>query len=249
MRHKDRWLAGATLVALASLVTWSYVSGGIAHVLLSPDLTGPEKVQELQDFFLAWGSIAPLVYLLFVTVEVVVAPIPGTILYVPGGLIFGWKIGGIVTLAGNVLGATICCLIARSLGRPYAERFFKKESLAKYDTLLSKNAVWVILLLRVNPITSSDLVSYAAGLTSMAVWRVALGTLLGMAPLCFLQAYFAEELFTRFPALIYPLVVVCILYFVYVVYILARLKEGPPPSDKSRKNSSPPRPPRSLTRK
>jgi uncharacterized membrane protein YdjX (TVP38/TMEM64 family) len=149
--------------------------------------------------------------------------------YLPGGLIFGWQVGGLASLMGNVIGAGLCCVIARSLGRPFAERFFARESLAKYDDVLSRNALWVILLLRINPLTSSDLVSYAAGLTSMSTWRVMLGTFLGMAPLCFLQAYFAEELFTRFPMLIYPLAAACALYVAYAAWLLARMKAAPAP--------------------
>jgi uncharacterized membrane protein YdjX (TVP38/TMEM64 family) len=227
MHHRDRWLAGLTLFAVASLVAWSYFSGGIAALMLSPSLDGATRVRYIQEFFLAWGSLAPLLYIVIVTLEVVIAPIPGTMLYVPGGLIFGWQIGGLTTLAGNVLGAALCVTISRALGRPYAERFFARESLAKYDALLSRNAVWVILLLRINPLTSSDLVSYAAGLTSMPIWKVVLGTLIGMAPLCFLQAYFAEELFTRFPALLVPLVIVSVIYAAYVVWILTRLRNEP----------------------
>ncbi|MGE0704841.1 MAG: TVP38/TMEM64 family protein [Vicinamibacterales bacterium] len=227
MRHRDRWLAGLALVAIASLVGWSYLSGGFASVVLSPSLDGDAKVRYIQDYFFSWGSLAPLIYILIVILEVVIAPIPGTMLYVPGGLIFGWEVGGLTTLAGNVIGAALCAGIARSLGRPYAERFFSSESLNRYDALLSRNAIRVIFLLRVNPVTSSDLVSYAAGLTSMPVWKIAAGTLAGMAPLCFLQAYFAEELFTRFPVLLYPLAVVSICYVAYVVWILSRMKNTP----------------------
>jgi uncharacterized membrane protein YdjX (TVP38/TMEM64 family) len=129
-----------------------------------------------------------------------------------------------MSLLGNVVGAVLCCLIARSLGRPYVERFFSPESLAKYDAILRRHALWMILLLRLNPLTSSDLVSYAAGLTSASVWHVLVGTLVGMAPLCFLQAYFAETLFTRFPVLVYPLVAACVMYVLYVAWILSRLR-------------------------
>jgi hypothetical protein len=45
-----------------------------------------------------------------------------------------------------------------------------------------------------------------------------------MAPLCFLQAYFAEEIFTRFPLLIYPLVGASLLYAAYAVWVLSRLR-------------------------
>ena len=78
-----------------------------------------------------------------------------------------------------------------------------------------------MFLLRVNPLTSSDIVSYAAGATSMPLRKLLLGTTLGMAPLCFLQAYLAEGLLAAFPRLIYPLLVAGVLYaalFVWVVY-------------------------------
>jgi uncharacterized membrane protein YdjX (TVP38/TMEM64 family) len=51
----------------------------------------------------------------------------------------------------------------------------------------------------VNPFTSSDLVSYAAGLAGMPARRVALGTFFGLLPLCFLQAYMAETIFELLP--------------------------------------------------
>jgi threonine/homoserine/homoserine lactone efflux protein len=55
-----------------------------------------------------------------------------------------------------------------------------------------------------------------------------LGTLVGMAPLCFLQAYFAEELFTHFPALLYPLAVVSVLYLAYAGWVISRFRTVSP---------------------
>jgi uncharacterized membrane protein YdjX (TVP38/TMEM64 family) len=53
---------------------------------------------------------------------------------------------------------------------------------------------------RLNPLTSADLVSYAAGLANMPVRHVALGTLFGMLPHCYLQAYLAQRLFETLPS-------------------------------------------------
>jgi hypothetical protein len=50
------------------------------------------------------------------------------------------------------------------------------------------------------------------------------GTCLGMAPLCFLQAYLAEELFTALPWLVWPLVLLCLAYAVAVVVVLLKLR-------------------------
>ena len=85
----------------------------------------------------------------------------------------------------------------------------------------------MIFLLRVNPLTSSDLVSYAAGLTHLSLGKVMLGTLAGMAPLCFAQAYLADGLLTAFPALIYPLLAACAIYAVVVLWVLSKLVKKP----------------------
>jgi uncharacterized membrane protein YdjX (TVP38/TMEM64 family) len=217
-------VAALILAAVIGTGLWSLTTGGFASIALPPGTDGPDRVRDIQAYFESWGTAAPLIYIAIVIMEVVVAPIPGTMLYLPGGLIFGWIVGGATSLVGNVIGAGLCCLIARSFGRPYVERFFTAESLAKYDDLLSRNALWLIILLRVNPLTSADLVSYAAGLTSVRIWRVMLGTLIGMAPLCFLQAYFAEALFTRFPTLLYPLAIVSIVYLAYAAWVISRLR-------------------------
>ena len=84
-----------------------------------------------------------------------------------------------------------------------------------------------MLALRLNPLTSSDLVSYAAGFTNMRAWKVMLGTLIGMAPLCYLQAWFAAKLVSSFPWLIYPGIVLCAVYVVVVVAVVIRLKAQP----------------------
>ena len=64
-------------------------------------------------FFDRSGVAAPLAYVGFVTVKAVVAPIPGTMLHAPGGVIFGGFLAGLLSLAGNVIGAGIACQLDR----------------------------------------------------------------------------------------------------------------------------------------
>ncbi len=132
-------------------------------------------------------------------VEVIVAPIPGALLYAPGGAIFGAFWGGTLALAGNVIGAAICCVLGRVIGERLIGAQARSPQFARYRTRLADRGLWVVLLLRANPLTSSDLVSYAAGVAGVPAWKVAAGTLIGLAPLCYLQAYFAEQVFTLVP--------------------------------------------------
>ena len=195
-----RILLALLLVVVMSGVAWSYRAGGIMNVLLDPEIESATRLVQIQDYFRTWGPAAPGAYLLVVIVEVIVAPIPGALLYLPGGLIFGWLIGGTMSLAGNVLGAGIACQITRTIGRQRIERYLERPTLQKYLAVIEARGLWVVLLLRINPFTSSDLVSYAAGLTRIPVWKVMMGTLVGMTPLCFVQAYLSQEIFTAFPA-------------------------------------------------
>jgi uncharacterized membrane protein YdjX (TVP38/TMEM64 family) len=223
---KARWTTTflvAAFVLSGVVVLWSFVGGGLFHLLLSPDLTSDEKLSHIRDFFDSFGHAAPVAYVFVVTVEVVIAPVPGTMLYAPGGIIFGGFWGGLLSLAGNVAGAAISCQLMRIFGGSISDRFIHKPSLRRIHERIARHGVWVIFLLRVNPLTSSDLVSYAAGLTAMRLWKLCVGTALGMAPLCWVQAYTADRLLSAFPLLLYPLIVLCGIYAVVVACVIWRL--------------------------
>jgi uncharacterized membrane protein YdjX (TVP38/TMEM64 family) len=97
-----------------------------------------------------------------------------------------------------------------------------RPALARYATRIRERGVLVVLLLRINPLTSSDLVSYAAGLAGVAVWRVSLGTFIGMAPLCYAQSYASEWIFRVLPGSGLILLVLAAAYAVGVFYLLFR---------------------------
>jgi uncharacterized membrane protein YdjX (TVP38/TMEM64 family) len=215
-----RALAWAMLAALVASVAMSWAEGGIVSVLMRPDLPAAAKIESLRQFFAGLGTAAPLVYVVVVTIEVVVAPIPGTVLYAPAGVIFGGWWGGWLSLAGNVVGAVVSFMLMRVLGRAAFERWLRREHLEELEQRLVDHGVLVIFLLRVNPVTSSDVVSYAAGATAMPVWKLALGTTLGMAPLCFLQSYLAEGLLSAYPRLIYPVLLVGLVYAAVFIWML-----------------------------
>jgi uncharacterized membrane protein YdjX (TVP38/TMEM64 family) len=218
-----RLAAAGVFLSIAGLTFWSFATHGLIYALLRGDFSAADKIKLLQEFFGTLGAAAPLAYIAMVMGEVVLAPLPGAILYAPGGVIFGGFWGGLLSLTGNVLGAGLACQLMRTLGRPYLERALDRGSLRKYESRLVHNGVWIVFLLRVNPLTSSDFVSYAAGATTMPLWKLMLGTFLGMAPLCWAQSYLADEILTVYPKLLYPLLVACALYTIVVVLVVRKM--------------------------
>lgn len=221
-----RLLPWIMLVTFLAVIAWSWLSQGIVFDLAGSDLTAQQRVDRLKEFFNNFGASAPLVYLVFVVVEVVIAPIPGLMLYAPGGIIFGPLIGGGVALLGNMLGAGLACSVTRSFGTTWLSRFLDAEKLERTQQLIEHRGGWIIFLLRLNPLTSSDIVSYAAGFTRISIVRLMVATGVGMAPLCFLQAWLAEDLLTTFPWLLYPLILTCVAYFLLVIVVIRRMTSG-----------------------
>ena len=226
--HRAARVAAVMLIAaMFGVLAWSYSQGGIVSVLLSTSESAGGKVAALREFFGGFGAAAPVAYVVFVVLEVVIAPLPGAILYAPGGILFGGFLGGLLSLVGNVIGAGLACQIMRTFLGLRAQRYFVESGLGKYEERITSRGAWVIFLLRLNPLTSSDLVSYAAGLTRLPVWKLMLATMAGMAPLCFAQAYFADGVLASFPSLIYPLAVACVVYAAVAVWVMfALVRQG-----------------------
>ena len=64
-------------------------------------------------------------------------------------------------------GAALCFFIARILGRDVVEKICTKKALEQIDGFFDKYGKKSILVARLLPFISFDIVSYAAGLTSM----------------------------------------------------------------------------------
>ena len=222
IRHAYAVLAFGLAIGAA---VWSYITGGTVRVLVDGAGSFGDSAQTLDALRAAldrWGRLAPAVYVAAVVVEVLVAPIPGTLLYAPAGALFGGFMGGTLSLIGNTLGAAIACGVGSALGEGALARRLEGTRLAAYRTAIQERGFWVVLLLRINPLTSSDLVSYTAGAVGVPIWRVALGTFIGMAPLCYAQSYLAEQIFEILPGAVYVLAAAGIIYVLALVIWLTR---------------------------
>lgn len=85
--------------------------------------------------------------------------------------------------------------VARLLGREVVQRWFGDR--LSVGLLGSQTALMgIVLVSRLLPFISFDIVSYAAGLTTLSFWRFAVATLVGIVPASFLLAHFGSEMAT-----------------------------------------------------
>ncbi|MCC6491180.1 MAG: TVP38/TMEM64 family protein [Candidatus Hydrogenedentes bacterium] len=142
---------------------------------------------------LAWigslGAVAPVafgvVYILFC-----VLVLPGFILTVGAGALFGVVMGTIVVSIAETLGATAAFLIARYLARDVvAARLAASKRLTALDEAIASRGWKIVALLRLSPVFPWTVINYALGLTRISLPQYVLASWAGMLPGTVLYVY------------------------------------------------------------
>lgn len=190
-----RWVRFALgLSALAGLgLAYLFSEGFRREVDLAMEVLGRGDVAGLRDYILSFGAWAPVVSSLLMVLQALVAPLPAFLLAFANGLAFGVFWGGMLSLASASLAAAVSFSIARFLGRGPAEAIVGRAQLGAADRWFLRWGAYAVLVSRLVPVVSFDVVSYAAGLTSMRFWRFMAATVVGMAPATFVYSFFGER--------------------------------------------------------
>ena len=188
---KQKWLgkAAVLLCLLAAGAAYLFVPsvregfGRIAAMFASGDFT------VVREFVASYGSYAAAVSFGLMILQSVAAPLPAFLLTFANANLFGWWQGAILSWTSAMAGAAVCFYIARILGRDAAEKLTSKAGLEQIDGFFEKYGKNTILICRLLPFVSFDLVSCAAGLTSMSFWSFFIATGIGQLPATLVYSY------------------------------------------------------------
>ena len=86
-------------------------------------------------------------------------------------------------------GAVLCFYIARWYGRSVVEKLTSRQALDNVDGFFQQYGNYAVLIARLLPFVSFDIVSYAAGLTSMSFWSFFWATGVGQLPATIVYSY------------------------------------------------------------
>lgn len=143
----------------------------------------------VKEFVASYGVYAAAVSFLLMIFQSIAAPLPAFLLTFANANLFGWWQGAILSWTSAMAGAAVCFYIARILGRDVAEKLTSKAGLAQIDTFFEKYGKNTILICRLLPFVSFDIVSYAAGLTSMSFASFFIATGIGQLPATIVYSY------------------------------------------------------------
>jgi uncharacterized membrane protein YdjX (TVP38/TMEM64 family) len=120
--------------------------------------------QKLLSFIDSLGPAGFLGFIALQTLQVVAAPIPGEVTGFIGGYLYGPVIGIFLSTAGLTAGSLAAFTVSRIFGRPFVEKFVKRQTMEKYDYLLHHKGAFLVFLLFLIPGTPKDLLCYILGL-------------------------------------------------------------------------------------
>lgn len=187
LKHKSKIiLIGIILVSILLYFFNPYVNKLINNIFIMFS-TGDFKV--VRDFINEYGTYAMLVSAGLMVFQSVIAPLPAFLITFANANLFGWWQGAILSWSSAMLGALICFYISRILGRDVVEKLTSKVGLESVDEFFKKYGRQSILIARLLPFMSFDLVSYAAGLTSMAFIPFFIATGIGQLPATIVYSY------------------------------------------------------------
>jgi pyruvate/2-oxoglutarate dehydrogenase complex dihydrolipoamide dehydrogenase (E3) component/uncharacterized membrane protein YdjX (TVP38/TMEM64 family) len=164
---------------------WRWVLYAVAGVLIVMALKY-FHVQDLLKSALDWiGKFGPWGPVIFVGLYVVatVLFVPGSVLTLGAGAVFGVVLGSVCVSISATFGATAAFLVGRYLARDaIARKIEKNETFATIDRAVADEGWKIVLLTRLSPVFPFTLLNYAFGLTRVKLSHYVLASWLGMIP-------------------------------------------------------------------
>jgi len=183
--QKPNWVKPLVLV---------FLIGGMISLGWIMDLGSWLDPKRIADFLEGFGVAAPIVYMLIMTGAVVISPIPSLPLDVAAGVLFGPFLGTVYSVLGASAGALISFFIARVLGREAITHLLRSD-IGFCDHCTERRLFIAILIARLLPIFSFDLISYGAGITRISIRGFVVATFIGMIPPTFAFNYWGSSIF------------------------------------------------------
>ncbi len=172
------------MILLCALI-WPYV-----HEIFEPG--GLDRV--INDVRQA-GPVGFLILLAIQFLQVVVAFIPGEVVQVAAGMIYGPWVGTLIVLVGCVVSSAFVFLLVHKLGAPFVQAMVSEKHMAKFRTFENSGKLNIIVfVLFLIPGMPKDVFTYLVPLTHMPLRTFLLLSNIARIPGILVSTYAASGL-------------------------------------------------------
>ncbi|AFY57999.1 hypothetical protein Riv7116_5631 [Rivularia sp. PCC 7116] len=134
------------------------------------------------------GTVGGIAFMLLYIVATV-AFLPGSILTLGAGVVFGVFLGSVYVFIGATIGAIAAFLVGRYIARGWvSKKIAGNEKFAAVDDAVGREGLKIVLLTRLSPVFPFNLLNYAYGVTGVSLKDYILGTI-GILPGTIMYVY------------------------------------------------------------
>lgn len=229
---KKKTISKIVLIAIIVLTVVLYFVVPSFHETMNNFVSklGSLNLESVIELIRGYGAYAAVVSFFLMILQSILSPIPALLITLSNAAIFGWWKGALLSFWSAMAGAALCFYIARTLGRDVVEKITTKTGLAKVDEFFERYGKNSILICRLLPFVSFDIVSYAAGLTPIKFWDFFIATGLGQLPATIVYSYLGNLAGSTKTIFIS---IVCVVALSALVYMIGKIY-----NDKKKANKS-----------
>jgi uncharacterized membrane protein YdjX (TVP38/TMEM64 family) len=127
------------------------------------------NAKALRAWIAGFGVFAPVVFIFLQATQVVVAPIPGQVVALVAGYLFGPVYGTIYSLTGVLIGSAVAFSLAKRYGRSFVERVIADDVIDRFDAFVERVGAPGLFAFVIIPGLPDDAICFLSGLTT---WRL-----------------------------------------------------------------------------
>jgi uncharacterized membrane protein YdjX (TVP38/TMEM64 family) len=187
IRPQNVALAGRAAVIITIIAIAAYFAAGDRPFGIN--ISG----QSVAAWIGSLGSIGGLGIIVLMIAHSVI-PFPVEIVTCIAGASFGLYWGTLFVWTGAMIGASVAFAIARHCGRSAMAAIISPPAHKRLDAWTATRGAKTLLVVRLIPVISFNLVNYAAGLTDVRWWTFLWTTGIGILPLTIFLVYLGENM-------------------------------------------------------
>ncbi|MBE9004894.1 TVP38/TMEM64 family protein [Fortiea sp. LEGE XX443] len=189
LQLRKAYLLPNLVIATLAIAIFFHSESALAQTASQTNSFNPQAI--LRDALQWIDSLGTVGAIAFIGLYIIatVAFLPGSILTLGAGVVFGVVWGSLYVFVGATMGATSAFLVGRYLARGWvARKIADNQNFAAIDRAVGREGLKIVLLTRLSPIFPFNLLNYAFGVTGVSLKDYFIGSV-GMIPGTIMYVY------------------------------------------------------------
>ncbi len=155
-------------------------------------LTSDDK-DRIRDWVSGFGFWGPVFIIGAMVAQMFLIIIPSVVLMVVSALAYGPWWGSLISYAAVIAASSIAYYIGSHASNAFLDKVLGQKSKNKVEHYIEQYGSWAVVIFRVSPFLSNDVISFVAGLGQMRYLKFIVATTAGIVPLIAMIAYLGKD--------------------------------------------------------